>query len=421
MQEVLEARSFMSRAKSSLNESPIKTGKAPLALFLLNGVALVAIGTGILLTQHFYSVRSGTAGFKSFCNINDSMNCDLVAASPRAELVLGLPISSFATGWFLALFVISLIAHQRFWRREAIRACAGLALLGSIISFSYLIIMATQIKTYCLLCLGMDGLSALALASVWVLRPEGLSQHRPKLSQWKVFALIVGGSLLFSVLTLKWALYEESFPEATISDTVKAILETPVVSVRTSDDPLSIGPANAPITLVEFSDFQCPFCRIAAYNINSVVNRYPHKIKIIFRNFPLNQACNSNVQQTAHPIACEAARAALCAHKQGKFEETYKKLFQEQATFAPGRPLEITREIMKLSRQDPLQIQGCMDSPEVKTAIARDVEEGTVLGVQSTPTFFINGHRVEGAMPIAVWIQLIDHLLESSPHHEVNR
>jgi protein-disulfide isomerase len=111
---------------------------------------------------------------------------------------------------------------------------------------------------------------------------------------------------------------------------------------------------------------------------------------------------------TPHPVACEAARAALCAQDQGKFESAYQDLFEKQETFTQGRPLEI----MKGIGVDESRIKGCMASPETNSRIAKDVEEANTLGVKSTPTFFLNGHRMEGAYPVPAWNHIIDRLLK---------
>lgn len=392
---------------SQTKETYIKSSRVPLPLYLLNCIGLLGFGISIVLSQHYYDVRSGTAGFKSFCNINQAMNCDLVAASPWAQLIFELPIASFSAGWFLALFLISLFAHNRLWRRESIRALASMSVLGLLISIPYLCVMALELKTFCLLCLFIDGLNLLAVVFSLALRPEFFSKHSTTAPQWRTFGIVIGCSLLFTVVGLKASFDQVTYSSKDLNGSVQAVLSTPVLPVQATTEFPSIGPENAPITIVEFSDFQCPFCRIAAFSLNSAINRFPGKVRVVFRNFPLDAACNPLMQQSMHPVACEAARVAVCAHKQGKFEEVYKELFEQQASFAPGKAVQIAEKL----GLDSNTLRGCLDSPEVKSAIGRDLEEAGTLGVQSTPVFFINGHRIEGARPAAVWIQVIEKLL----------
>ena len=88
---------------------------------LLAILALIGMGLSIQLTQHYFDIRSGVSGFKSFCNISSAMNCDAVAASPYSEIFTGFPLSTFGAGWYLALLIVALIARNRFWRRDATR------------------------------------------------------------------------------------------------------------------------------------------------------------------------------------------------------------------------------------------------------------------------------------------------------------
>lgn len=380
--------------------------KSPLQIYLINLISLIGVGISVVQTQHFYDVRNGTSGFKSFCNVSETMNCDLVAASPYAEL-LGLPLSSFAAGWFLALFFVSLLAHNRFWRRESLRASLGISIVGNLISLFYLFVMVFKVKTYCLLCMGLDGINLLALILVLTLKPEGFSEHKPDIQKWKVLFGGILGSLVIGMLLLK-VLDSYSIQKSDVEELANSVLNTPPLAIQIDDTYPSFGPKTAPITIVEFSDFQCPFCRIGAFAVHSVQNRYPENVRVIFKNFPLDQACNPQVQQSAHPYACEAAKIAYCANKQGKFKQVYEQFFDLQSTFAPGRQLEIA----KSQGVDANQIQGCMDSEETRMAISKDIHEAVTLGVKSTPTFFVNGHKMLGAYPPVAWSRIIDQLLK---------
>ena len=105
-----------------------------------------------------------------------------------------------------------------------------------------------------------------------------------------------------------------------------------------------------------------------------------------------------------HPFACEAAKTSWCAAKQGKFEPVFETIFEHQETLAPGKIAELARE----AGANPDALAACVASDEVKSAISRDVEEAVQLGIESTPTFFVNGRRMEGAYPPAVWDKIIE-------------
>jgi protein-disulfide isomerase len=140
------------------------------------------------------------------------------------------------------------------------------------------------------------------------------------------------------------------------------------------------------------------------------MNTHLGQVRVEFRNFPLDQACNPEMRQTPHPVACEAARVALCADKQGKFEAVYNEFFDKQASFSLGRPLELAKGM----GLDGLALDTCVSAPETAQTVNRDILEAVALGIKSTPTFFVNGYRVEGAYPVSIWNMLFDRLLLSN-------
>jgi len=373
-----------------------------LSFFSLLGIALL-----VSLTQHFYEVRNGTAGFKSFCNMSQAMNCDIVAASSYAELIPGLPLASVGAGWFLALFVISFFALNPYWKRESTRALFGMTALGTLFSLFYLAVMAIQIKTFCLFCLGVDALNLILLGLCFSLKPEGFSVHKLDFSKWKILVPISATSILIMIVGLR-SLDQANMKASDLAELANSVISSTAYPVGSGEEFPAFGPKDAPITIVEFSDFQCPFCRIGAFGLNSVLNRYPHLIRIVFRNFPLDQSCNSQVQHSAHPQACEAARVAHCAYQMGKFEDVYQTLFEKQVAFGPGIPLELASQI----GLDRSRLKSCVDSSDTQLAISRDIQEALTLGVQSTPTFFVNGHKMEGAFPVGAWQKIINFFLQ---------
>jgi len=141
-----------------------------------------------------------------------------------------------------------------------------------------------------------------------------------------------------------------------------------------------------------------------ALNLHTLMDRYPGKIRIVFKNFPLNSECNYTITQTMHSFACEAARVGLCVEKQGRFKETYEAIFENQQKLAPGVSLELAKQ---MDSDMPLLLR-CMVNEETSLKIAQDVSEGVQLGVEATPTLFFNGHKVKGAIPLSLWEKMID-------------
>jgi protein-disulfide isomerase len=372
----------------------------------LAALSLVAVGLSIMLTQHYYDVRSGMAGFHNFCNLGTKMNCDVVAASAYSEFVGGIPLSSFSAGWYLSLFIIALIARNRFWRREATRYALVMTSVGLFFSLAYFFIMAFKIKTYCLFCLGLDVSSLLAWMMVLWMKPERLQAQPPEPDKWKKMASLTIASIAVGIFGLSF-LDSVSTPAGEIQDHIDAAMSSPVLPVDTQSPHLSIGPENAPVTIVEFSDFQCPYCRIAALIMKSLTNRYPTQVRVIFKPFPLDISCNRLLTQPLHLTACEAARTALCAQKQDKFIPVYEALFENQTDILPGTPAKMAKQ----AGADSDQLAACIKDPATSQELSKSIEEGIQLGIQGTPTFFVNGHKIENVFPAPFWNRLVDKIL----------
>lgn len=170
----------------------------------------------------------------------------------------------------------------------------------------------------------------------------------------------------------------------------------PVTRVQISDGGIAFkGPANALITIVEFSDFHCPFCKRVLSTLAQLESKYSGKIKLVFRDFPIDQL---------HPAARKAHEAARCANDQGKFWVYHDKLF---AT-APKASLDNLKTYAKDVGLDLNSFDQCLSSGKYEAAVQKDIEEGARAGVTGTPAFFINGRMISGAQPLESFVRVID-------------
>ena len=181
------------------------------------------------------------------------------------------------------------------------------------------------------------------------------------------------------------------------------VVEAPVITeepqfVRydvASPDAYTFGPQDAPITIVEFGDFQCPYCRRWHAEVyEPLLASYPGQIRIIYRHLPLT---------SIHPDAFSAAEAAMCAGEQDAFWQYHDKLFSSEALGS-----EVYTQYAQELGLDTTAFEACMTDHTYQEAIQKDSDFALDLGIRSTPTFFVNGLAIVGAQPLDVFQQVID-------------
>ena len=179
--------------------------------------------------------------------------------------------------------------------------------------------------------------------------------------------------------------------------------QAPPPQARTIDlgaDSPWTGAKNAKVTIVEFSDFQCPFCQRAEPTLQKILEAYKGEVKLVWRNEPL----------PFHPNAVPAAKAAMAAHKQGKFWEMHALMFQHQNELSEAKYEEWAKQIgLDLSRW-----RKDKDSPELAAAIQAEARYGTQVGADGTPAFFINGKLISGAVPFDTFKPVIDEQIQKA-------
>ncbi|OGN09424.1 MAG: hypothetical protein A3J46_01310 [Candidatus Yanofskybacteria bacterium RIFCSPHIGHO2_02_FULL_41_11] len=173
-----------------------------------------------------------------------------------------------------------------------------------------------------------------------------------------------------------------------------------------TDDDAYLGKKNAPIVMIEFSDYQCPFCRsFWRDTLPLIKSEYidTGKVRFVYRDFPLN----------FHPSAIPSAMAAECADDQGKYWEMHDKIFSEQDKLGSGTVQFSIDDLRNWAGQiglDQGKFNSCLDSQKYAEEIGKDYDDGQAAGVSGTPGFFINGKSVVGAQPFSVFKTIIDEL-----------
>jgi len=181
---------------------------------------------------------------------------------------------------------------------------------------------------------------------------------------------------------------------------VKIMLSAPRLAIPTGDHPTR-GPAKAPVTIVEFSDFQCPACARALPAVKMVLAQFGDKVRLVFRDLPLPM----------HPQAPKAAEAGACAGEQGKFWEMHDRMFLNQQRLSVDDLKSAAGEL----GMDSARFASCLDSGMYQMDWKSDVAEARKLGISATPTFFVNGRMINGAPTYENFAKVIEEELQLAP------
>ena len=180
---------------------------------------------------------------------------------------------------------------------------------------------------------------------------------------------------------------------------VDMIIDAPRYNVEIAPDDPVLGSAKAAVTVIEFSDFQCPFCQRVMPTLKQLRETYGDRVRIVWKDFPLT---------SIHPQAFKAAEAGQCAREQGKFWEYHDRLFQNQQALQP----EFLKKYAADTGLDAAKFNTCLDTAKYAERVQAQMGVGNQLGVSSTPSVFVNGRMVSGAQPYETFAAIIDEELE---------
>lgn len=386
-------------------------------------LALIGAAISTWLFYHHVEVNGGYQQGASFCDISALFNCTSVARSDYSEF-LGVPVAGWSLWYYVALLLLLCIPKVENESEQQSYAAfilffivAGLlpTLLLAGISFF-------QLGAICSMCASLYLLNILLF--VLAFRNPALrlaSSSRAALFQQYLTTSLpsticsIGGVAAASVLLVLaplivastslltfyyfeprvQKLHAESSLAPIYAKWRKAKYSSALEQI-VQDSPNSDfykGAEDAQLTLVEFSDFQCPHCAKAAKTLSIINSELSKNVKIVFKNFPLDAACNDLIPQGhGHSNACRAARMARCAGEQDrqKFWQMHDALFVLDSW--SDESLEMLAEELLL---DTVRFEQCMQNVEVVSKIKADIKLGLESGVQGTPSFFLNGRRLE--------------------------
>lgn len=390
-------------------------------------VVLCAVGLGVSLElTRVYRLARTDPDYHSFCAVTNTVNCETVAMSPYAT-VLGVPTSVWASAGYVFAAALALVCIRR------VRDGFGLGLLGLTgvafvaVSVFLAFAMAALIGSLCLLCLALDIVNVGVLAmTIVALRGRGLSFRQALVGDFASLVrgpmaalalLVLGGGVVAAAFlygsSIVDAVQKREGPVSTSAASHQSPNHPPTPEctpgeagapsspqIRTgisTDGHPWIGAEHPVVEVHEFTDYQCPHCRKAHLLVRRLISEYPERLRVYHRNFPLDHHCNPALERPFHLRACEMARIALCAGRQGRFFEMNDYLFQH-ADEIRAQNLS-SEEIARRLELDLDRFRCCLDEASVREAIVQDIEEARRLGVEGTPAFVIDGRVYYGRIP----------------------
>lgn len=333
----------------------------------------------------WYELAVGERMGASFCSINAYWNCDRATMSPLGSW-FSIPVGVFGMFWFWMVGVCGLSLSAS---KIALRIWLVLGLL-TVAAYSYY--LTAVLKVGCLVC--YMAYACVLGASIFGWRLSARKNPRPTPFLSSKSAVFFSSLGFFSIglfafvhtNKLSRVISEEEFKVWYAS---LSISEIPLVS------PFAKGPDNASIVVLEFSDFGCPHCERAATTMIPYLTAQPD-VKVMFYPFPIDSACNPAVAQSVHPRACDWARGGLCALKQDQFWTLHDTAF---AQLREQNELPALSEwIHRLKLKDVEAFKACLEAPETEAQLKELIAVGNRVQIDSTPTFFVNGRRVQGAV-----------------------
>ncbi len=361
--------------------------KASLLSLLILSLIGIATSAVLLFLHHELLVKG--FGEKSFCTINEWINCDVVNGSSYAE-IWGIPLAGLGLLYYLIVFIETIIAlFATNPTSERFAVLSHLTIGSFLFTLFTAFISLVKLKALCLLC---GALYIINIAFLFLI-PVNFQQIKNFLSSkcyWKHFSMsVLVFALGIAVLLMIGRTSANPHETADVTTLIQNHFAQPVAAIDPGMHPVWGNPSGK-VIIVEFSDFECPFCRMAGQNLRPALKEYKDQVAFYFVNYPLDNSCNVYLQHPMHQDSCNAAKAAFCASKDNMFWGYHDMLFDNQKNLSSGALLDYAQKL-GLNRD---KMMSCIFSEEALNVVKQDIELGKTMAVEGTPTFFVNGRRL---------------------------
>jgi len=389
----------------------MRTDNTFLKLLLLLCVAGILV-SGWLLSTHirFATGQAGlTEGCSAIMGIGGSDGCANIAVSQYSD-IFGIPLAALAMGFYFSLLFLVIMAWRSFQTAlEPLHIGFLLSTVSILVTVIMFFISKFVVKSFCVGC-AMLWLINLAIwpalvkqlqlswagalgALLEIVRPKNLKLRKERL----ISSFSISTATVVICAVIGFAAKSQGGREARIdsgslvqefANAKQMFLPSEALGGATAKG------TNTPLMeIVKFSDYQCPGCKMAAQFLRAFVRKHGDKVRVTYRNFPLDGSCNSFVPNGGHRLACSAAKASLCAGKEGKFWEMHDKIFDAQENLSLAGMDEFA-DSLGLNKE---AYSNCLKDPATEAQLQKDILWGDQIQLESTPTLIINGRKLSGA------------------------
>jgi protein-disulfide isomerase/uncharacterized membrane protein len=354
--------------------------------------------------------------YHSVCALNEGVNCETVAVSPYSVFA-GLPVSVWGIIGYSSIGALALWGRST--KRLHVAWPLGLLLLltavAAAVSALLAFISATRIDSLCVFCASSYAINAslLAVTLVAVRRSRvragqllaadvAALVQRPSLGAGLALGAVAGAGLL-------WAFVPAYWHTPGWSDLPR------LASGSTNEGCHWIGAREPSLTIVEFSDYECPHCRAAHKAVRALAGKHPDEVRLVHKHLPLDMSCHPALRRPFHERACLFAEAAECAGLQDHFWEMNDALFATQETTESA---DVDPETLAVRLGlDRSEFKRCLATHATSTRVRRDLDEGIARNLSGTPSFLVGEHMFLGRIPEAALERLLAEAGSTSSSH----
>ncbi|MBN1336721.1 MAG: thioredoxin domain-containing protein [Deltaproteobacteria bacterium] len=373
-------------------------------------LALLAILTGLGFSVELTRIHLlvfTRPEFVPVCAVSEGVNCATVALSPWSVFA-GLPVSAWGVGAYLLMGALTVWGGTSWrlhpaWPWGLLTALAGVA---TCVSITLWVLCATRIDSVCLYCMATYGVNFLLLGLALLAgRRSGVRIHR--LLALDLKALVRRPALVASAVLLGVAVLVGAQVWVPSYWRTPGWSDLPRLPSGTDDAGRHwIGAKDPEVTVVEFSDYECPHCRAAHKAVRLLAAEYPDRVRLVHRHLPLDQSCHPRMRRPFHTRACHFAEAAECAALQGRFWEMNDALFSTQETHK-ARSVDPVDLAVRIGL-DRSAFKRCLADREAASRVAEDLEDAVSLKLTATPTFVVGSRAYRGRIPEGTLQGLLD-------------